>query len=146
MLGNESISGWADIPRSTNSFAKNMYPLWASWHSRGQSNSMKLNEMKKNEMQVTESVYVPKCIHFGWCAGIPGVISSAPTEITLSAVRLRRRRRLQEKLLDLILISLLITHQQSFKHLLCLGKKIRLQENLLNLDYYFSPHHSSNIC
>ena len=58
-------------------------------------------------------MYVPKCIHFGWCAGIPGVISSAPTEITLSAVRLRRRRRLQEKFLDLISSSLLVAHQQS---------------------------------
>ena len=51
-------------------------------------------------------------------AGIPGVISSAPAEITLSAVRLRRRRRrkrLQEKFLDLILSSLLIAHQLSVK-------------------------------
>ena len=52
-------------------------------------------------------------------AGIPGVISSAPAEITLSAVRLRRRRRrrkmLQEKFLDLILSSLLIAHQLPVK-------------------------------
>ena len=52
-------------------------------------------------------------------AGIPGVIRSAPAEITLSAVRLRRRRRrrrmLQEKFLDLILSSLFIAHQLPVK-------------------------------
>ena len=73
-------------------------------------------------------------------AGIPGVISSAPTEITLSAVRLRRRRRLlQEKFLDLILISLLISHQQSFKHVF--EKEEMVQENLFDLYLLFLSHY-----
>ena len=55
-------------------------------------------ETKYMKKRIKCRSHVQKCIHFGVGSGIPGVISSAPTEITLSAVRLRRRGRLQEKL------------------------------------------------